>query len=536
MTDSQQLLAEYARNGSDAAFGELVTRYVDLVYSTALRLVEGDTHRAEDVAQTVFVDLARVARTLPKDVSLGGWLHRDTCFGAAHATRGERRRQSRERQAVEMNALENNSEADFSRVAPVLDEAINELGEADRTAILLRFFEQQNFRSVGRALGSNEDAARMRVTRALEKLESLLKRRGVTASSVTLAVVLGANAVQAAPVGLAATIATATALAGTTIATSATATAVKTIAMTTLQKAIITAALVAAVGTGVYEARQVSQLRGQVQALQQQQAPLIGQIQQLQRERDDATNRLTSLADENATLKRTPTELLKLRGEVTRLRADSNDPADTAAKGLLARVNKLKQRLQETPDARIPELQLLTEQDWLKAASGNLETDADYRRALAALRSAGENRFGAMLQPALQRYTQAHDGRFPADLAQLQPAFDSPVDDAMLQRWNIAAAKTVPSVKLGGDWIITQKAPVDEVFDARLVIGPNGSGSTDFLYSEIGNPMIPVAKAFSAANNGKEATDVSQLLPYATTPDQQAAIQKLIQRQKAAAK
>src|ERR1035441_8056708 len=254
MTDSQQLLAEYARNGSDAAFGELVTRYVDLVYSTALRLVEGDTHRAEDVAQTVFVDLARVARTLPKDVSLGGWLHRDTCFVAGHAMRGERRRQSRERQAVEMNALQDNSEADFSRVAPVLDEAINELGEADRTAILLRFFEQQDFRSVGRALGSNEDAARMRVRRALEKLESLLKRRGVTASSVTLAVVLGANAMQAAPVGLAATIATAAALAVTTIATTATATAVKTIAMTTLQKAIITAALVAAVGTGVYEA------------------------------------------------------------------------------------------------------------------------------------------------------------------------------------------------------------------------------------------------------------------------------------------
>src|ERR1035441_2319692 len=88
MTDSQQLLAEYARNGSDAAFGELVTRYVDLVYSTALRLVEGDTHRAEDVAQTVFVDLARMARTLPKDVSLGGWLHRDTCFVAGHTTGG----------------------------------------------------------------------------------------------------------------------------------------------------------------------------------------------------------------------------------------------------------------------------------------------------------------------------------------------------------------------------------------------------------------------------------------------------------------
>src|SRR5216683_6650207 len=187
MTDSQKLLAEYVQSGSEAAFRELVTRYVDLVYSTALRLVEGDTHRAEDVAQTVFVDLSRMARTLSNDVMLGGWLHRHTCFVAANTMRGERRRQSRERQAVEMNALQTNSGADISLVAPILDEAINELGEADRMAILLRFFEQRDFGSVGEALGSNEDAARMRVTRALDKLHSMLTRRGVTLSVTALA-------------------------------------------------------------------------------------------------------------------------------------------------------------------------------------------------------------------------------------------------------------------------------------------------------------------------------------------------------------
>ena len=105
MTDSQDLLAEYRRNGSDAAFRGLVSCYVDLVYSTALRLVEGDSHRAEDVTQTVFVNLARKARSLPEDVRLGGWLHRDTYFVATTFMRGEHRRQARERQAVEMNAL-----------------------------------------------------------------------------------------------------------------------------------------------------------------------------------------------------------------------------------------------------------------------------------------------------------------------------------------------------------------------------------------------------------------------------------------------
>src|SRR3954464_11320310 len=102
MTDSQKLIAEYVEHGSEAAFHELVTRYVDLVYSTAFRLVDSDSHRAEQVAQKVFVDLARMAGTLSTDVLLGGWLHRHTCFVAAKTMRGERRRQSRERQAVEM--------------------------------------------------------------------------------------------------------------------------------------------------------------------------------------------------------------------------------------------------------------------------------------------------------------------------------------------------------------------------------------------------------------------------------------------------
>ena len=120
MTDSQQLLADYVETGSETAFREVVTRYLGLVYSTALRLVEGDSHRADDVAQTVFVDLARQARILSNDIRLGGWLHRHTCFVAAKTMRAERRRQSRERQAAEMNALQDDS-ADFSSVAPILD-------------------------------------------------------------------------------------------------------------------------------------------------------------------------------------------------------------------------------------------------------------------------------------------------------------------------------------------------------------------------------------------------------------------------------
>lgn len=277
MMERYELLADYARNGSEAAFRALVTCYLDLVYSTAVRLVDGDTHRAEDVAQTVFIDLARQAPSLSEKVMLGGWLHRHTCFVAAKLMRAERRRQSRERQAVEMNALQDQPETNAAAIAPLLDEAINELGESDRSAILLRFFEQRDFRSVGEALGSNEDAARMRVTRALEKLRSVLKAHGVTTSAAALGVVLAASAVRAAPVSLASSISTAAAIAKTTIAATS-GTAIKTIAMTTLQKTLITAVIVAAVSVTVYEARQAAILRAQVQALQHERNSALRQL------------------------------------------------------------------------------------------------------------------------------------------------------------------------------------------------------------------------------------------------------------------
>ncbi len=186
MTDSQTLLSLYARTGSESAFRELVSRYIDLVYSTAFRLVGGDAQSAQDATQTVFVALAAKAGMLPKDVMLGGWLHQHTRFVAGEIMRTERRRQMRERQAAEMNAIEDHSESNLAQVAPVLDEAIGQLDVEDRTAILLRFFERKDFRSVGEAIGSNEDAARKRVDRALEKLRVLLKHRGVALTTAAL--------------------------------------------------------------------------------------------------------------------------------------------------------------------------------------------------------------------------------------------------------------------------------------------------------------------------------------------------------------
>lgn len=202
-TETQELLAAFVQTGSESVFRELVTRYVDLVYSTALRLVEGDTHRAEDVSQMVFMDLARMARGLSANTALGGWLHRHTCFVAKNLMRGERRRQARERRAIEMNALNDPHGSLFAQIAPHLDEAIQELGPDDRDVIVLRFFERRNLKSVGEALGTTENVAQKRVSRAVHELSFILHNRGFKVSSAALAAALAAGAVTAAPAGLA---------------------------------------------------------------------------------------------------------------------------------------------------------------------------------------------------------------------------------------------------------------------------------------------------------------------------------------------
>jgi RNA polymerase sigma factor (sigma-70 family) len=201
--DSIKLLRDYAERGDEAAFGELVARYIDLVYSTAVRRVGGDTDLARDVTQMVFTDLARKAESLRTVELLGGWLHRHTGFVASSMVRGERRRQAREQETAEMNALQDSPDSLWQQMAPVLDETVDALEPPDRQAIMLRFFERRDFRSVGAALGISDDAAQKRVSRALEKLRELLANRGVTLTFALLSSFMAGRAVSAAPAGLA---------------------------------------------------------------------------------------------------------------------------------------------------------------------------------------------------------------------------------------------------------------------------------------------------------------------------------------------
>lgn len=216
MTDTRELLRQYAEAGSEAAFSELVHRHIDFVYSVALRRVHGDAHLAEDVVQTVFADLARKAKVLSPDVVLVGWLHRHACYTASGLVRTARRREARERKALEMNTPDTTPDALPAEVTGLLDEGLNGLAEQDRHALLLRFFQGLDFRAVGAALGVSDDTAQKRVQRALEKLHRFFLKRGVTLSVAALATMLSSQTVSAAPAGLAAAV-TSTALAGATV-------------------------------------------------------------------------------------------------------------------------------------------------------------------------------------------------------------------------------------------------------------------------------------------------------------------------------
>ena len=210
MIDDTELLRRYVRERSERAFSELVQRQTGLVYSAALRQVGGDTLLAQDVAQGVFIDLARKAEGLTERTELASWLHTSTRFAALNALREKHRRQLREQEAHLMQEIDRASarDADWESVRPVLDSALCDLNEPDRAALLMRYFEGRAFAEMGAQLGVGESSARMRAERALEKLRDVLAQKGITSTAAALGLVLTSHAVAAPPAGLAGALAT----------------------------------------------------------------------------------------------------------------------------------------------------------------------------------------------------------------------------------------------------------------------------------------------------------------------------------------
>jgi RNA polymerase sigma factor (sigma-70 family) len=218
-TDDAALVRAYAEYGSEQAFATLVSRHVNLVYSVALRKT-GNPHSAEEITQAVFIVFARKARALRNGRALSSWFYQTARFAAANYLRSELRRSRREQEAY-MQSLTHSSEPDpWPQIAPQIEDAVGILSDTDRAVIVLRFFENKSLDEVAAALGVSPEAAKKRVARAVERLRVFFGKRGAALSAVLIVSALGANAVQAAPAGLAAATSSAV-LQGTSAASAA---------------------------------------------------------------------------------------------------------------------------------------------------------------------------------------------------------------------------------------------------------------------------------------------------------------------------
>lgn len=204
--NDMELLQDYATRHSEEAFASLVARHIDMVYSVALRHTRNH-HQAQEITQAVFVVLARKAPSFNLRTVLAGWLFETARLTAANYVRGEIRRARREQEACMQFDPNNRDEDTWKHVTPILNEIIGALREKDRDAVVLRFLQGKDYRQVAAALGATEEAAQMRVTRALEKMRKMFARRGVVLSAAALGGAIAAQGTQAAPAGLAATVA-----------------------------------------------------------------------------------------------------------------------------------------------------------------------------------------------------------------------------------------------------------------------------------------------------------------------------------------
>jgi RNA polymerase sigma factor (sigma-70 family) len=257
-SDDTELLREYALRNSETAFATLVSRHLDLVYATALRHV-GNHHQAQEIAQAVFVILARKARSLSPKTVLAGWLFQTARLTAANYLRAEIRRARREQEAyMQSNPSEDSGEG-WRQIIPLLNELVGSLREKERNAIVLRFLQGKEYKEVAAAMGGSEAAAQMRVSRALEKLRGMFAKRGVAVTAVALGGMISTCGTQAAPLGLAAKV-TATAAQGASLTASTLSVVEGTVKVMAWTKARL------AVGAGVVALLAVQYHQNSVQA------------------------------------------------------------------------------------------------------------------------------------------------------------------------------------------------------------------------------------------------------------------------------
>ena len=375
MTDQTDslLLKAYVERRLEAAFNELVHRHVDLVYSAAIRMVR-DPHLAEDVTQGAFIALARQASELVERATLAGWLHRTAQNIAAQTVRTTERRRAREQEAFAMSEqISTSPDVWWEQIEPHLDAALGELIDADRDAVVLRYFHKKSAAEIAAILGVSDDAAQKRVSRAVEKLREVFAKNKITIGAGSLGILISANAVQAAPAGLATKILAATS--GITV----------TAGITMIQKFLIAGFAAVAIGGGIYSFH----LKKQIAALQEQQTSLNQQMAQMSQERDDAKNQLAAAQRENEQRQNNQDELLRLRGETGALRRQLDEATKTnrALPAAVVAMNTNSPTPQVAIKARFLTLSKDVSAGWYDSTSAGILTDENFSIALKQLRS-----------------------------------------------------------------------------------------------------------------------------------------------------
>jgi RNA polymerase sigma factor (sigma-70 family) len=383
MSDDMTLVREFAIRQSEPAFAALVERHIGLVHSAALRQV-GDSHLAEEITQAVFIILARKAASLGPKTVLAAWLYRTTRYATADTLRASRRRHIREQEAYMQSTLNQPENEAWAQLAPLLDDALNELGETDRTALVLRYFENKSAREIAATLRMEENAAQKRVARALEKLRARFVKRGVTLTATVIAGAVAANSVQAAPVGLAVTV-KATSLAAATTGTFSLFQFMNISKLKLGLNAIVVAGVIVAF---VIQYQAQSKLQRDNESLRQQ-------IAQLQTDNQNLDDQLAAASKSKLLSNAQFNELLRLRGEVGRLRHQQNN----LSKITESNTNRLPdmQIIQIHAKARFislptEDLQALGVQ-WMSESKGvksGLLADQQFRAIMQALQGASD--------------------------------------------------------------------------------------------------------------------------------------------------
>jgi RNA polymerase sigma factor (sigma-70 family) len=418
MIDDAELLRRYSEAASEDAFAEVVRRHIDFAYASALRRVGGDAHLAKDVTQHVFIALARQARTLARRESLSAWLFVTTRNLAAQVVRGERRRQVRESAAVLMTELHSNPthDAEWEKLRPVLDGAMDGVSDQDRQAVLLRYYEGKSYADIGARFRLAENTARMRIDRALEKLRVELERRGVTSTTTGLGLAVANQAAVSAPAGLAATV-TSTALAST--AAGAAGWLGGLIGVGTIQATI--AGAVAITGASIYvaQANRNSTLRQQIATMHEQRQALPALR---------AENRqLVAAAVELAALRRDDIEFQQLAvrvGELKKTREEKTRAARVRAQDLRRQLEEWIREQDRLAQAEVDRMNkegslLVIEFKRLSAEAKNLSLPADVRAQADAAAKAKHEEIQAR-QREVQAYIAESRLRLKEPLAELR--------------------------------------------------------------------------------------------------------------------